>query len=115
LERGFSANADILVENLTEESLVAQRLIFDSISVSGGLGSFTITKQLILSMRNGHSRYKEAEDERNRRMSEKDRKSAEKRRAEQLASELQEKKRLLQKQKNEEIAAIDEQLKGLRK
>lgn len=37
LERGFSVNKECLVENLSEESLVAQRQIHDAVLCSGGV------------------------------------------------------------------------------
>ena len=60
LERGFSVNDQLLVENLSEESLVAQRRIHDKVTYVGGVEKIEITKALVLSMRNGHSRYRDA-------------------------------------------------------
>lgn len=67
LERGFSINKEILVENLKEESLVAQRMIFDAVTNAGGMEEFSsqpIPIQMIHSMRNAYSRYTEAEEHR---------------------------------------------------
>lgn len=36
LERGFSINKDCLIENLQEDSLIAQRLIFDKLTIIHG-------------------------------------------------------------------------------
>lgn len=37
IERGFSVNKEILVENLHQNSLIAQRLIYDSVTNVGGI------------------------------------------------------------------------------
>lgn len=36
VETGFSVNKELLVENLTERSLIAQRIVHDSIQNAGG-------------------------------------------------------------------------------
>ncbi|CAN7939964.1 unnamed protein product, partial [Ixodes hexagonus] len=36
VERGFSINKDCLVENQKEQSLVAQRIVYDAVSLAGG-------------------------------------------------------------------------------
>lgn len=60
VERGFSVNKHCLVENMEEETIVAHRLAYDTINSLGGLENLMITKSLILSVRNAHSRYVEA-------------------------------------------------------
>ena len=47
VERGFSINSQLLVEHLKEESVVAQRIVYDSISTSGGVCSVPITKSML--------------------------------------------------------------------
>jgi len=60
VERGFSINKEFLVENMREETLIAERVIYDSIIIQGGIKNIEITKSLIHYMKNAHSRYKEA-------------------------------------------------------
>lgn len=60
VESGFSINKEILIENLKEHSLIAQRRIFDSVTKEGGLMKIELPKQLLHSVRNAHSRYCEA-------------------------------------------------------
>lgn len=57
----FSASKEILVENLHEESLIAQRIIYDALSDAGGIQLKEPT-QMIHSMRNAFSRFKESEE-----------------------------------------------------
>lgn len=49
VERGFSLNRQVEVENLQKQSLVAQHIICDHISSVGGLKNVIITKELLLS------------------------------------------------------------------
>jgi len=37
VESGFSINNDMLVENLLEDSLVGQRIVYDSVQKAGGV------------------------------------------------------------------------------
>ena len=47
IESGFSINSDVLVENLLEKSVVAQRQVYDGIHHSGGVLKVDITKFMI--------------------------------------------------------------------
>ncbi|XP_069109872.1 uncharacterized protein [Argopecten irradians] len=71
VERGFSINKKLEVENMKEHTLVAQRLICDFVNNFGGVLKVPITKELLASARNARHRYKQYLDE------EKERKSTE--------------------------------------
>ena len=61
VERGFGVNSDLEVENLKEDSLVAQCLIYDFItSLNIKLAEYNIPKELQKSCKLVSSRYKEA-------------------------------------------------------
>jgi len=60
VESGFSVNSDFLVENLHEESLVAQRRLNDAAKASGGVASVNITKSMLQYVRGSNARYKDA-------------------------------------------------------
>jgi hypothetical protein len=47
VERGFSCNKEILIENMHEKSLVAQRHISDYLTEIGGWVNFTITPRCV--------------------------------------------------------------------
>ncbi|XP_048577470.1 uncharacterized protein LOC116618576 [Nematostella vectensis] len=47
VERGFSVNRQVMVENLQERSFTAQRVIHDHITHIGGLKKLEVTKQLL--------------------------------------------------------------------
>ncbi|XP_074658438.1 uncharacterized protein LOC141911339 isoform X1 [Tubulanus polymorphus] len=58
VERGFSVNKQIEVENLANESYEAQRMIVDHIRSVGGVLKVQITKELLLSASQAYSKYK---------------------------------------------------------
>ena len=47
VESGFSVNDDMLVENLHEASLVAQRIVYNSINSAGGVLKVAIDKRML--------------------------------------------------------------------
>ena len=57
VEAGFSVNKDILVENLHQRSLVAQRMVFHSIKRSGGVLNIDINPELLRHCRSARTRY----------------------------------------------------------
>lgn len=105
VESGFSVNADMLVENLQEDSLVAQRTVYDSVQASGGLIGVNIDKSMLQFVRGAHRRYQEALECKRKAATEEDKKAAAKRRAH------DEIKTLLQKKKKLAISAEQESLK----
>lgn len=63
VERGFSINKEVIVENQLAKSLVAQRQVYDAIQSLGGLDNIIIDKEMILKARNARSLYNEALEE----------------------------------------------------
>ena len=67
VERGFSVNSDILAPNLKTQSLVAQRMIFDTVALSGfPVASFESTQGLPQSCNHAYRRnnaYRNAQEE----------------------------------------------------
>ena len=59
VESGFSVNQEMLVENLHEESLVAQRQVYDAVLAAGGVAAVEIEKSMLQHVRGAHSRYQE--------------------------------------------------------
>ena len=58
VERGFSVNKDLLAPNLKTQSLVSQRVIHDTIALSGlPVADFEISPGLLKSCSHGHARY----------------------------------------------------------
>ena len=57
VERGFSINKGLLVDNLSENSICAQRLVFDYVQSCGGLLNVPITREVILAAQSGRMKY----------------------------------------------------------
>lgn len=57
VERGFSINRQVAVENLTDLSYVSQRIICDAVEKAGGILSVPITKELRISVSAARNRY----------------------------------------------------------
>ena len=57
VERGFSVNKEVAVENLSERSFIAQRIIHDHIESVGGLANVKISKQLLMSSAGARQKY----------------------------------------------------------
>ena len=65
VEKGFSINRQIMVENMKEASFIAQRSIHDHLLNIGGMDALVINRALLASAANGHKRYvAHLEDER---------------------------------------------------
>ena len=64
VERGFSINKEMLVDNMRQTSLINQRLIFDHLSVENTeLADFTISKDLLNSCKCASGKYKRSLEE----------------------------------------------------
>ncbi|XP_063221071.1 uncharacterized protein LOC134530286 [Bacillus rossius redtenbacheri] len=115
LERGFSVNKEILVENMKETSVIAQRRIYDHVTYEGGLMKLDITKPMILSVRNAHCRYTEALNEQRQANADAMKLSEANKRAAAELRELKEKKRKLIEDAEREVSIINERVKELQK
>ncbi|KAJ8375217.1 hypothetical protein SKAU_G00057970 [Synaphobranchus kaupii] len=71
VERGFSVNKEVEVENLKEQSLVAQRFIIDHIRAVEGVCKVQITKELLTSAAGARQKYCAYLDEQKRERSRK--------------------------------------------
>ena len=57
VKRGFSINKQVEVENLKEQSLVAQRLLCDHVKTVGGVSNVTINNKLLVSSAMARQKY----------------------------------------------------------
>ncbi|XP_023223948.1 uncharacterized protein LOC111625139 [Centruroides sculpturatus] len=57
VESGFSVNKSLLSENLKEESLVAQCLVYDGIHFAGGIDKINIDQKIMLTVRGFRQRF----------------------------------------------------------
>jgi len=68
VERGFSSNKEVTVENLAQHSLVAQRVICDHVRSVGGVLNVAFSKELLLSAASARQRYHAGLDEKKEKM-----------------------------------------------
>ena len=102
VERGFNINKEAVVENQLEESLVAQRFVFDGVREQD-LKELEISKVMIRMTRNANRRYKESKEAKKKQENDKSQKENErKRKAAVLAVMEEERKRL-----RRELEALD--------
>ena len=92
VESGFSVNGDMLIENLHEESLVAQRQVYDGVRSLGGLVKVKIDKRMQQYARGAHSRYQAAMQAKKVVQKEEEKKVAARKRAAESIKVLKEKK-----------------------
>ena len=97
VESGFSVSEEILVKNMPEDSLVAQRMVFDGVMNEGGISNVDVNRKMLKFVNNAHSEYV---------------KQLEKQKEQQT---LGEKKKRAKKSKNtKEVEKIKKQSKSLR-
>nr|CAD7200981.1 unnamed protein product [Timema douglasi] len=79
VEGGFSVNKSLLVENMHEKTVTAQRHIHDEIQEAGGIKNIHISKKMLDYVRGARKRYHEYLEMKKQERSEEDKKKAEKR------------------------------------
>jgi len=57
VEMGFSVNKDLVVENESEQTLAARRIIKDHIIHFNGVTNVEITRNMVVGTRNARARY----------------------------------------------------------
>jgi len=111
VEKSFSTNKECLVENLQEDSLIAQRVVHDAVSAAGGITSIQITKPLILAVRNASVKRVEALKKKT------DQDKEQKNKLKRVATEIKHfeaKKTRIMEQAKEEAEALNHELQKLR-
>ena len=56
-ESGFSANEEMLVENMSEGSLVARRMVFNGVKDERGISYVDVNRNMLTFINNAHSEY----------------------------------------------------------
>ena len=98
VESGFSINSSIIVENLHEKSLVAQRLLYDSVNSLGGIkkiNSIPVNKEMLKSVKDSNKNYKIALDKRKEEDNRENEECLARKRRQDMINEIEEKKRVL--------------------
>ena len=112
-ESGFSINKEILVENLTEESLIGQRRVYDAIQYHGGVENIEINKSLIHAVRNSHDRYQEALNKKREQKDDIAKEKAKKRQITDKLRELSSEKSKILSEAHRKVEEIDLQIKQI--
>lgn len=113
VERGFSVNKEVVVENQKPKSLVAQRRIYDGIQIVGGVENVEITKNMILKFRSARKEYAEHLEQQKKENEEKGKENSKKRQISEQVEELKEKKRKILTEKQKEVDVIDDEIRDL--
>ena len=111
VERSFSINKECLIENLHEDSLIAQRVVYDAVSTAGGITGMDISKAMIHSARNASAKRIEAAKKKTDEQAEAT--NRRKRIADEIKALEEKKRRVADAAKSEEQSLTDE-LKKLR-
>lgn len=115
VERGFSVNKECLVENMKEESLVAQRLVYDEVSAAGGVAKVDVTDKMIEMVRSANIRWKEELERKKQerlQLSDVERK---KKRTAALVKELQLKKQKIMQDAEHRASMLQQEIESLKK
>lgn len=113
VERGFSVNAECVVENMRDELLVARRIVYDTILSIGGIYNLEVKKTLIHAARNSYSRFVEATKQKKSQQEEMKLTMQNKRKAEMDLKELQRKKAKILEDAQRQANMLNEEMKML--
>jgi len=113
VESGFSVNGELLVENLLEESLVAQRQVYDAVLAAGGVAAVEINKSMLQFVRGSHSRYEDCLQRKRRSQDVETRKDADRKRAAEQIKQLKLKKAKIAESVATESKSIDRDIADL--
>ncbi len=115
LESGFSVNSSIFVENMHENSIVAQRTVYDAIQAADGVLKVDINKTVQQFVRTSRSRYQDALQRQREQLSYEDKRRQEKKRAADQIKLLKSKIAQLVSEATAEAIAIEGQIAELTK
>ena len=99
---------------MLQESLVAQRRIYDAISNLGGVEKVFINKNMLHAARNAHALYVQNLKEKREASEVEDSLQKKMRKAALLLKELEEKKRRVMAEARQSLVAIDEEISSLK-
>lgn len=112
VERSFSVNKDFLVENLTENSLIAQRSVHDAVENAGGFEKINISEGMILEFKNASAKRVEALK---KKKGDEDKKSADKKQAAEELKKIKIKSGQIKSLAQEEIKLLELKAEKLKK
>ena len=115
VKSGFSINGSILVENMHEESVVAQRVVYDGIQSVGGIMNINIDKKLLQYVRGSRARYMDELKRKREQKAKDESQNDERKRAAQTLKMLKSKKAKVLQAAAAETSSLDTQIAELEK
>ena len=97
----------MLVENLKEESLIAQRRVYDSVVASGGVLNVNISSGMLTYARQSHSRYQECLKQKREKATNEEKKAKERKRAAEQIKVLEENRSKIKETAQQQLRSID--------
>ena len=104
----------MLVENLKEASLIAQRQVYDAIIAKGGVLKIDVTREMLTYATQSHSRYHECLKRKREQVSDEERKAKERKRAAESIKILEEKRLQLKEKMKDELNDINRNIVDLK-
>lgn len=114
VESGFSVNKELLIENMEEDTIVAQRIVFDAIRVAGmDVTRIDISNKMIGCVRQSHSAYKTAQQLKKDKQSAEEKQASEDRKRKATIASLEQQKKQKLAELKAEAAAIDSKIASI--
>jgi hypothetical protein len=113
VESGFSVNKNLLVENLLEDSLTSQRMVYDTVTAMGGVQHVVITRQLLISVRGSRKKYEDHLQQKKKQETLEETKRKEKRKLEAEIRTTEEQTRKLKLQRDMEEQVLQKRIREL--
>ena len=108
-ESGFSANEQMLVENMSEGSLVARRMVFDGLMNEGAISNVDVNRKMLKFVNNVHSEYVKQLDKQKEQQTSGEKKRAEKRKITNKLKKVKQAKQKFTEQRKQKTAELESQ------
>ena len=108
-ESGFSANEQMLVENMSEGSLVARRMVFDCLMNEGAISNVDVNRKMLKFVNNVHSEYVKQLDKQKEQQTSGEKKRAEKRKITNKLKKVKQAKQKFTEQRKQKTAELESQ------
>ena len=114
VESGFSVNRDMLVENLKEVSLIAQRQVYDAIKAKGGILNVNITNEMLTYAKQStlDTRYQECSKKAKEKIRAKEMQAKERKRVAEQIKVSEAKRSKLKENVHQELKTINREIAG---
>ena len=113
-EGGFSVNKELLIENMLEETVVAQRVVYDAILTAGmDVKNIHVNPKMIASVRQSHAAYEVGLLAKQQKENEEQLKLKEEKKRKALIRSLQQQKKIKLQEMRAETTEIDKQIAEL--